>query len=168
MGRSAVEAFDPQRLREARERAGLTQRDIAVRLLEADLAAKGRDPSSLTGEAWAKAVETERIRVIDYEQGTHAPRAVLLRRLAEALGVDAFELFAEGTPRTLVTLRSRLGLNQADVAAHLTVGRAFYARVEQGRASMRNAADQQALAAVLKISIDEVRTLTSATTPPDA
>jgi transcriptional regulator with XRE-family HTH domain len=165
VGKSAVEQFDPQRLREARTAAGLTQRDVAVKLLEADLAAKGRDPSSLTGEAWAKAVETERIRVISYEQGTHTPRAVLLRRLADAVGIDAFELFKPGTPRTLVTLRTRLGLNQADVAATLSFGRAYYSRVEQGRAAVTDAADQRALAEVLQIDLDEARALTSTTAP---
>ena len=159
VGKSAVEVFDPQRLREARTAAGLTQRDVAVKLLEADLAAKGSSASALTGEAWAKAVETERIRVISYEQGTHTPRAVLLRRLAEAVGVDAFDLFKPGTPRTLVTLRTRLGLNQADVAAKLSFGRAYYSRVEQGLAAVTDAADQRALAEVLQIDVDEARTL---------
>lgn len=159
VGKSAVEAFDPQRLREARTAAGLTQRDVAVKLLEADLAAKDSSPSALAGEAWAKAVETERIRVISYEQGTHTPRAVLLRRLAEAVGVDAFELFKPDTPRTLVTLRTRLGLNQADVAAHLSFGRAYYSRVEQGLATVTDEADQRALAEVLQIDVAEARAL---------
>ncbi len=159
VGKSAVEVFDPQRLRAARTAAGLTQRDVAVKLLETDLAAKGSSPSALTGEAWAKAVETERVRVISYEQGTHTPRAVLLRRLAEAIGVDAFDLFRPGTPRTLVTLRTRLGLNQADVAAKLSFGRAYYSRVEQGLAAVTDEADQQALAEVLQIDVDEARAL---------
>ncbi len=165
MGKSAVEQFDPQRLREARTKAGLTQRDVAVKLLEADLAAKGSQASALAGEAWARAVETERIRVISYEQGTHTPRAVLLRRLADAVGVDAFELFKPGTPRTLVTLRTRLGLNQADVAAKLSFGRAYYSRVEQGLAAVTDEADQRALAEVLQIDVDEARALAGSTVP---
>ncbi|MFB9178670.1 helix-turn-helix domain-containing protein [Dactylosporangium sucinum] len=165
MGNSGVEAFDPQRLREARTKAGLTQRDVAVRLLEAGLAAKGSSPAAVTGEAWAKAVETERNRVISYEQGTHTPRAVLLRRLAEAVGVDAFALFKPDTPRTLVTLRARLGLNQADVAEKLSFGRAYYSRVEQGIAAITDEADQQALAEVLQIELDEARALTAAAAP---
>ncbi len=161
VGKSAVEAFDPQRLREARTAAGLTQRDVAVKLLEADLAAKGSQASTLAGEAWARAVETERIRVISYEQGTHTPRAVLLRRLADSVGVDAFELFKPGTPRTLVTLRTRLGLNQADVAAKLSFGRAYYSRVEQGSAALHDEHDRRRLAELLQVVLAEVRALTA-------
>jgi transcriptional regulator with XRE-family HTH domain len=163
VGKSGVEAFDPQRLREARETAGLTQRDLAVRMLEASQAAKGSDPATLTGDAWARAVETERTRIISYEQGTHVPRAALLRRLADALGVDAFALFRPNTPRTLVTLRTRLGLTQADVAAVLSVGRAYYSRIEQGIASLTDPADLQALANLLRIDLNEARALMSTT-----
>jgi transcriptional regulator with XRE-family HTH domain len=165
VGKSGVEAFDPQRLREARTAGGMTQRDLAVKLLTADLAAKGREPSSLGGDAWAKAVETERIRVISYEQGTHVPRPVLLRRLADAVGIEAFDLFKPGTPRTLVTLRTRLGLTQADVATRLSFGRAFYSRVEQGLATVTDQADQQALAEILQVSVSEVQALTSPAAP---
>jgi transcriptional regulator with XRE-family HTH domain len=162
VGRSAVDAFDPKRLRDARTAAGLTQRDLAVKLLQADLAAKKIDPSAMPGEKWAKAVETERIRVISYEQGTHTPRAQLLRRLADAIGVDGFELFREGTPRTLATLRIRLGLTQDDVAEHLhTVGRAYYSRIEQGRGPLQDEDDRRRLAELLQVEVEEVRALSA-------
>lgn len=163
VGKSTVDVFDPQRLRQARIAAGLTQRDLAIRLLEADLAAKQIDRSSLSAEAWAKAVETERGRVITYEQGIHTPRAQLLRRLADAVGVeDAFTLFRPGTPRTLVTLRTRLGLTQGDVAAHLhTVGRPYYSRIEQGRGTLQDEEDRRRLAELLQIDVAEIRALTA-------
>jgi transcriptional regulator with XRE-family HTH domain len=157
VGRSWVDAFDPQRLRAAREQAALTQRDLAVRLVEADLAAAGTDPATLPGERWARSIETERVRIIQYEGGMHVPRAQTLRRLALALGVDVFDLLAEGTARDLATLRARLGLTQADVAAHLhTVNRPYYSRVEQGTAPLHDPADQQRLAALLEIDMAEL------------
>lgn len=160
VGKSWVDAFDPGRLRAARERAEMTQRDLAVRLLQADLAADGTDPATVPGERWARAVETERVRVIHYENGTHTPRAQALQRLALALEVDVFDLLVEGTSRDLATLRARLGLTQAAVAAHLhTVGRPYYSRVEQGTAALRDLDDQQRLAELLEIDVAELRPL---------
>lgn len=160
VGKSAVDAFDPQRLREARDAAGPTQRDVAVKLLEADLAANGTDPSSLPGERWAKAVETERVRVISYEKGTHVPRAPMLHRLAQAIGIDGFDLLKANTPRDLAMLRTRLRLTQADVAQQLqTVGRAYYSRVEQGTATLHDEGDQRRLAELLQVDLAEVRSL---------
>lgn len=162
VGSSAVDAFDPDRLRAARIAAGMSQRDLAVKLLTAALAAKGNARPVLTEDAWARAVETERVRIVTYEQGTHTPRVPVLGRLATALGVDAFELFREGTPRTLVTLRSRLGLTQGDVAAQLhTVGRAYYSRIEQGTAGLNDDEDRRRLAALLQVNLAEVRVLTA-------
>lgn len=162
MGRSAVDAFDPDRLRTARIAAGMSQRDLAVKLLTADRPAEGDARPALTGDAWARAVETERVRIVTYEQGTHTPRVPVLGRLAAALGVDAFDLFKDGTPRTLVTLRSRLGLTQGDVAAQLrTVGRAYYSRIEQGIAGLNDGDDRRRLAALLQVDLDEVRALTA-------
>lgn len=160
VGKSAVDAFDPQRLRHAREAAGLTQRDLAIKVLEAELAGQGTELSSLPGEKWARAVETERIRIISYENGAHAPRAPMLHRLAQALAVDGFALLKPDTPRDLATLRTRLGLTQADVAAQLqTVGRAYYSRVEQGIAALQDEHDQRRLAEVLQVDPAEVRAL---------
>lgn len=165
VGNSAVDVFDPQRLRQARASAGLTQREVAIKLLEAARAARGEDPQQLPADAWARAVETERVRVNTYEQGTHTPRAGMLQLLAKAVGVDAFDLFRADTPRTLATLRSRLGLTQADVAATLSVGRAYYSRVEQGRAALHDPADLQALADALDVDLAEVRRLATAPAP---
>lgn len=162
MGRTWVDAFSPERLRQTRERAGLTQRELAVKVLEADLAGKGTDPTTLPGERWARIVETSRGQVVTYEGGTHTPRAPMLRRLAVALGVDVFDLLRTDTPRNLAMLRTRLGLTQANVAAELrTAGRAYYGRVELGIAPLHDEHDQRRLADLLQVDPEELRPLLS-------
>lgn len=160
MGKSWIDAFDPQRLRAARQQAGLTQRDLAIRLAQT-AANRSQTAGDQTRDQWARAVELQRVRVVSYEQGTHTPRTPMLRRLAAALGVPVRDLLAADAPRTLATLRAQLGLTQAEVATHLSVGRAYYSRVEQGTAPLRDPADQATLATVLHVDPGELRRLLS-------
>lgn len=65
----------PQRLREARTRKGISQRELGVRL--------GMEPSSASG------------RMNHYEKGRHSPDFPTLKRMADELGVPIAFFFAE-------------------------------------------------------------------------
>src|SRR5260370_1193960 len=92
--------FDPERLRQARARAGLTQADVAERL----------------GLRTATAIT-------NWETGRRVPAVGSLRELARVLQVDPLTLIAEATAdpaeRTLRDLRARKGLRQMGVAGLL-------------------------------------------------
>lgn len=64
-----------RRLKQARERAGLTQTELGLRV--------GMDPSAASP------------RMNQYEKGKHEPPHALVRRLAEELGVPAAFLFVD-------------------------------------------------------------------------
>jgi transcriptional regulator with XRE-family HTH domain len=133
VGKSGIGGFDRERLRAARERAGLTQRDLAERLLRATRADwPGEDISRA-----AQDIENVRLQVTDYEAGQVTPRAEMVYQLAQALGADVFDLLSPDTPYTLEILRARRGLRQADVVDQgLGVGRAYYSRAERGAARL--------------------------------
>jgi transcriptional regulator with XRE-family HTH domain len=152
---SGVAGFDPARLRTARTRAGLSQRSLAEKLLSADTAA-AEQPVHLL----ARAIETTRTQVHYYETGQRVPRPDMLHRLGTALGVDPLALLDPRTPVTLAVLRARRGLRQADVAEHLTCGRAYYSRIEAGTAPL-NSEDRERLAALLNINPADVDRATS-------
>jgi transcriptional regulator with XRE-family HTH domain len=84
----------------------------------------------------------------------------MLHRLGTALNVDPLALLDPRTPATLAVLRARRGLRQADVAEHLTFGRAYYSRIEAGNAPL-NANDRKRLATLLDISPTDVDRATS-------
>jgi transcriptional regulator with XRE-family HTH domain len=148
---SGVPGFDPTRLRTARTRAGLSQRDLAEKLLLTDATpAPGQPVHQL-----ARAIETLRTQVHYYETGQRIPRPDMLHRLATALDLDPLALLDPRTPATLAVLRARRGLRQADVAEHLTCGRAYYGRIEAGTAPL-TAGDRERLATLLGISPTDV------------
>jgi transcriptional regulator with XRE-family HTH domain len=133
VGKSGVGGFDGDLLRAVRERVGLTQRDLAERLLRAT---RADWPSENISRA-AQDLDNVRLQVTDYEAGQVIPRTEMVYQLARALGVDVFELLSPDTPYTLEILRARRGLRQADVVDQgLGVGRAYYSRAERGAARL--------------------------------
>jgi transcriptional regulator with XRE-family HTH domain len=153
---TGVTGFDPARLRTARQRAGLSQRSLAEKLLPAHAApAPGQQVHQL-----ARAIETLRTLVHYYETGQRVPRPHMLHRLGTALDVDPLALLDPRTPATLAVLRARRGLRQADVAEHISCGRAYYSRIEAGKAPL-NANDRKRLATLLNISPTDVDQATS-------
>lgn len=152
MSSTGVTGFDPGRLRTARSKAGLTQRDLAERLTTGDT-------NTATGieqlRQLARRIETVRTQVHHYETGQRTPRVDMLHRLGRALGVDPLTLLNPRTRLTLAILRARHGLHQADVAAHLTCGRAYYARIETGQANP-NPTDRHRLATLLMVAVDDI------------
>ncbi|EFA1207045.1 helix-turn-helix domain-containing protein [Vibrio vulnificus] len=65
----------PQRLKQARNRVGISQRELGIRL--------GMDPSSASG------------RMNHYEKGRHMPDVGTLKKLAEELGVPVAFFFSD-------------------------------------------------------------------------
>ncbi|KMV30491.1 XRE family transcriptional regulator [Photobacterium swingsii] len=65
----------PARLKEARKKAGITQKDLGVRI--------GMEPSSASG------------RMNHYEKGRHTPDISTLQRMADELGVPLNYFFCE-------------------------------------------------------------------------
>ncbi|MBV7297278.1 helix-turn-helix domain-containing protein [Enterovibrio paralichthyis] len=65
----------PTRLKEARKKAGLTQKDLGIKI--------GMEPSSASG------------RMNHYEKGRHTPDIGTLRRMADELGVPLNYFFCE-------------------------------------------------------------------------
>lgn len=65
----------PIRLKEARKKAGITQKDLGIRI--------GMEPSSASG------------RMNHYEKGRHTPDIGTLQRMAEELGVPLNYFFCE-------------------------------------------------------------------------
>jgi transcriptional regulator with XRE-family HTH domain len=157
---TGVTGFDPPRLRTTRERAGLSQRDLAERLTTAG----GADASSAAAAGaaglqqlrqLARRIETVRTQVHYYETGKRVPRADMLHQLAQALDINPLTLLDPRTPLTLAVHRARHGLLQADIAAHLSCGRAYYGRIEAGRAKI-SSDDRERLATILKINTEQV------------
>lgn len=133
VGKSGIGGFDPERLRAARERAELTQKDLAERLLRAT---RPQWPGDNITRA-AQDLDNVRLQITDYEAGQVTPRTDMVWQLAQALGVNVFDLLAPDTPYTLPVLRARLGLTQDDVVTRgLGVGRAYYSRAERGAATL--------------------------------
>ncbi|WP_281544938.1 helix-turn-helix transcriptional regulator [Grimontia sp. SpTr1] len=65
----------PTRLKEARKKAGITQKDLGISI--------GMEPSSASG------------RMNHYEKGRHTPDIGTLRRMADELGVPLNYFFCE-------------------------------------------------------------------------
>jgi transcriptional regulator with XRE-family HTH domain len=148
VGKSGIGGFDPERLRATRERAELTQKDLAERLLRAT---RPQWPGDNITRA-AQDLDNVRLQITDYEAGQVTPRADMVHQIAQALGVDVFDLLDPDTPYTLPILRARHGLTQDDVVTRgLGVGRAYYSRAERGAATL---SDEQRgrLAEILQVS----------------
>jgi len=125
---------DPVALRDARLRMGLTQHELA-RLI--DVAG---------GE-----------RISRWELGSSAPRPEILRRLAQALNVDAADLLDVGGPADLRRLRTAAGLSARTLAARAHMSVPTYVRWESGR-TKRIPAKQalKPLAKALNVTVDAV------------
>ncbi|EFJ2219818.1 helix-turn-helix transcriptional regulator [Escherichia coli] len=79
----------PERLKIARTKAGITQRELGIRI--------GMEPSSASG------------RMNHYEKGRHIPDIDTLKRMADELGVPLNYFFCESeTTAELVCLITRL------------------------------------------------------------
>lgn len=120
-----------------------------VRLAEA-LHERNAGDSAEPAEA-ARRIRTLIVQVSTYESGRTRPRARVVRDLAAVLGVDVLDLLAVDAPLTLATLRARLGLTQAEVAASVPgMSRSLYAHVEQGRRPL-SPSEATSLGAILRV-----------------
>ncbi|MGF1600108.1 MAG: helix-turn-helix domain-containing protein [Acidimicrobiales bacterium] len=128
-----VRSFSPQLLRQARERAGLTQQALA------DLA------------------EMARTNYVNLENGARRPGPTTLARVAAACGIPAHELSGLAPEQaTLRDLREWAGFSQAE-AAHAAgwESATTYARIELGTAKL-STDRAQALAAAFCVTTDAV------------
>ena len=106
-----VSGIDPSELRAAREKAGLTQHELA----------------RLVGAAGGE-------RISRWELGTSAPRPDFLVKLARALGIPTLRLVRlDGEIPDLRALRLQAGLTVPDLAAAVNVAAPTYYAWEQGR-----------------------------------
>jgi transcriptional regulator with XRE-family HTH domain len=120
---------DPAALRAARERAGLTQHQLA----------------RLVGVAGGE-------RVSRWELGTSEPRPAILVRLAKVLKLSPMELLDVEAGADLRALRFAVGLSPDEVAAAALVSKRTYVRLEGGRwTRLPDQAQIASLAAVLKV-----------------
>jgi transcriptional regulator with XRE-family HTH domain len=125
---------DAVALRDARLRMGLTQHELA-RLI--DVAG---------GE-----------RISRWELGRSAPRPEILRRLAQALNVDAADLLDVGGPADLRRLRTAAGLSARTLAARAHMSVPTYVRWESGRTKRLPAGQAlELLAKALNVTVEDV------------
>lgn len=120
---ATASGFDPERLRDARVQAGLTQAELAEQA--------GTDPTTIA----------------KYETGARTPYVERLAALAAALGVTPSRL--SHPPRgTVADLRAAAGLSQHAAAARAAMVRTTYAAIERGEVAVleRDAADRLAAA----------------------
>ena len=109
VSRSRTTGFSPDRFRLARQRARLTQEDLAI----------GADLDATTISHW--------------ETGQSSPGPRQLARAAQVLGKTVGDFLS--TPpraRTLAQLRQQAGLTQADLARLLDMPTTTWAMVERG------------------------------------
>lgn len=128
--RAVGASVNPAALRAARERAGLTQHQLA----------------RLVGVAGGE-------RVSRWELGTSEPRPEILARLAKVLDVTALDLLDVAEGADLRALRFAAGLSPSDVAATAHLSERTYVRWESGRwTRLPDPVQVGALAAALKVS----------------
>ncbi|MEK4243691.1 helix-turn-helix transcriptional regulator [Janibacter sp. FSL W8-0316] len=125
--------LNPERLRAARVRAGLTQAELA----------------RVIGVAGGE-------RVSRWELGTSTPSTAMRARLAKALGIDLEELLPSQGPADLRRLRAEAGLTVAELAERGGLARGTIKRWEAGSAQ-RVRAPLDAVAAALGVSVDTLR-----------
>lgn len=146
---------DPEALRAARERAGLTQHQLA----------------RLVGVAGGE-------RISRWELGTSEPRPDILVRLAKTLDLPAVELLdLAGEFPDLRALRFAAGLSAAEVAARVHVATVTYQRWEAGRwerlpdnedCLRRLARALGVRASVVRAALEQARTLARGAQSPEA
>ena len=125
--------LEPERLRAARVRAGLTQAELA------------RAVGVAGGE-----------RVSRWELGTSSPSTAMRARLAKALSLDLEELLPQRGPADLRRLRAEAGLTLAELAERGGLSKGTIKRWEAGsglpvRAPLDN------VAAALDVTVDTLR-----------
>ena len=125
--------MEPERLRAARVRAGLTQAELA------------RAVGVAGGE-----------RVSRWELGTSSPSTAMRARLAKALSLDLEELLPQRGPADLRRLRAEAGLTLAELAERGGLSKGTIKRWEAGsglpvRAPLDN------VAAALDVTVDTLR-----------
>lgn len=127
---------DPDALREARIRAGLTQHQLA----------------RLIGVAGGE-------RVSRWELGTSAPRPSTIAKLAEALNVNAMDLLKPlDSPADLRLLRLLAGYGSRETAQKAHLASATYIRWEAGSfKKMPSDGTLKPLARVLSVDLDTLR-----------
>ena len=134
-GQNAVPNFEPDRLRNLRQRAGLTQEQLAE--------VAGLPPQT----------------VVQYENGHRAPFASRLAALADALGARPADLTAaSNAPTTLAQLRINAGLTQQAAAQRAQLVRTRYSAIERGEVAAVDDAVLAAIAAALNTTPRETRT----------
>ena len=128
-------AVDHRALREARERAGLTQHELARRV----------------GVAGGE-------RIARWERGASEPRPDLLLRLAEILDLVPRDLLRiEGDHPDLRALRLYVGLGSTELVERAHLSRPTYLRWEEGRWERLPARSTlQALAAAFGVTVPTV------------
>jgi len=130
--RVEVPRFDPGRLREHRQRAGLSQERVAVLL------------------------GVPRTQVVAWETGRRGLSLRHLRVIAGHLGIRPAELFVpEDAGETLRTLRENVGLSQFELAGLLQVDLRTYRRLETG--DTRTLSDLAAARLATHLAVDEDR-----------
>ena len=129
------QVVDGAALRSAREKAGLTQHDLAYEI----------------GVAGGE-------RVSRWERGASEPRPAVLHRVAAVLGVQVSQLLVSPQSEPdLRRLRVLAGLSARQVAEQAHVSLPTYARWEAGSFErLPSAASLQALAKALDVSVEAV------------
>lgn len=130
-----VSGVDPSELRAAREKAGLTQHELA----------------RLVGAAGGE-------RISRWELGTSVPRPDFVVKLARALNIPTRRLIhLDGEVPDLRALRLQAGLTVPEVAASANVAVPTYYAWEQGRWTRLPASDSlEALARAIGESVEAV------------
>ena len=134
-GQQGAPGFDGQRLRRARQAAGLTQLQLS------------------------EALGVHETHVTNWERGERVPRVDRLGKLAQVLRVKPTDLtdLAEDGPPSLKALRVAAGLLQDQLAERAGLTRTKYAALERGEIVGLSDRDGAALAGVLGVRSEEVR-----------
>ena len=136
-----MRGYDAAALKQYRKAAGLTQEEFAVR------------------------VGLARTNYVNFELGKRTPGVKLLRRLADALGIDQRDLVQLAPEKmTMLDLRQLAGVSRAEATAKLGFKSVTsYADMERGWTKPTHG-QFEILADLYGVSVDELETA-AATTP---
>jgi transcriptional regulator with XRE-family HTH domain len=126
--------FDPDRLRQIRVNAGVTQAELAT--------ATGTDPTTIA----------------KYEGGARTPYVERFAALAAALGVTPADLTVTTGAGTLAELRTLAGLTQLGAATRAGLVRTTYSAIERGETPTIEEGTAQRIATALGITAQQVHT----------